>query len=293
MDMDIQTIDESEQLPFDDVPRWTDAFIENSHPHSYVKAYLHYFCEALLHTHEFYEVNFVMHGSGKYYHDKICMNARVGDVFITPPNVYHGYLKKDDFYIYNLCIRKDFFDYYKKELFEIPAVAELFEGVPYLHRLKGKQFSFHLSNQALAMLKSDLDLIYECSQADSDSAELTKNIITLKILAHLAFIYSQQFAKWSKKNENNSFASIMESIHYMKDNLSEKVTIDMLSERAHMSRSSYIRHFKSIFNTSPMEYLRNLRVSRARAMLMKGNATKSYIAQECGFYDVAHMSKYI
>lgn len=281
-------------LPLDEIPRWTNAFIPNQHPHSFVKAYLHYFCNALLHSHEFYELNFVMHGSGKYYYDKTCLDASVGDVYITPPDIYHGYLKKTDFYIYNLCIHKDFFEHYKKELAGIPAIAELFEGIPYLHRLKkGKEFTFHLSSQNLAVMKADLDLICACTLADTDSAERTKNIITLKILAHLAFLYSQQFAKWAKRNENSSFAAIMETIHYMKNNISEKITLDMLAEYAHMSRSSYIRHFKNIFNTSPMEHLRNLRITKARDMLLKGNATKSSIAQECGFYDVAHMTKYL
>ena len=85
----------------------------------------------------------------------------------------------------------------------------------------------------------------------------------------------------------------METVYYMKNNFAEKITLESLSEIAHMSRSSYIRNFKTLFNASPMEYLRNIRIERAKQMLLSGKHTKSYIAQECGFYDVAHMGKYL
>ncbi len=280
-------------LPFDAISNWPETFIPNRHPHSYVKAFLHYFCEALLHTHAFYEINFIMHGSGKYFYDKDYVEANVGDVYITPPDVYHGYLKKTDFYVYNLCIKKEFFTHYKDELLAIPLVSDMLEGIPYLYHLKGQRFCFRLSSQNLATFKSDLDLIHECTLADSESAELIKNMVTLKIIAHLAFLYSQQFSHWSKASENNSFSAVMESIHYIKNNLSEKITIDTLAKCAHMSRSTYIRHFKTIFKISPMEYVKNIRVSKAKTLLLTGTLSKTTIAQECGFYDASHMAKYL
>ena len=283
-----------EHLPLDKIERWDNSFIENSNPHSYVKALLHYFCETLMHTHDFYEINFVMHGNGKYYHDEACIDATVGDVFITPPDIYHGYLKNTDFYIYNLCIHKDFFEYYKKEIDEIPAIAELIEGVPYMHRLNQKSpFALHISNQNLAFFRADLDLIVQTSKSDSPSNEYVKNIITLKILTHLSILYTNQCEKWKKKKENVAFASIMETINYMKANLAEKITIEKLASIACMSRSSYIRNFKMIFNISPIEHLKNLRIEHAHSLISTGKYSKSYIAQECGFYDVAHMGKYI
>ncbi|MBQ7040113.1 MAG: helix-turn-helix domain-containing protein [Clostridia bacterium] len=280
-------------LPLDKNERWTSTFIKTDNPHSYVKAQLHYFCEAQMHTHDFYEFNFVMHGNGKYYHSDNCISANVGDVYITPPDVYHGYLKKTDFYIYNLCILKDFFDHFQKEISGMVSVSELLEGAPYLHNIKRNSFSLHVSSQNLAFLKADLDLIVEIDRLNTPSKEYTKNAIALKILAQLGHLYSQQYAKWKNNRENTTFASVMETVYYMKNNFPEKITLESLAEVAHMSRSSYIRNFKTLFNVSPMEYLRNLRIERARLMIISGKHTKSFIAQECGFYDVAHMGKYI
>ncbi len=281
------------KLPYDSTEHWTEDYIKNDNPNSFVKAHLHYLCEALMHTHDFYELNFVMHGTGEYYHDKTCLTAHVGDVFITPPNIYHGYLKKEDFYIYNLCIRTDFFNYYKNEIAGMPSVGELIDGLPYILRLKNNGFAFHLSEKNLATLNNDLDLIVSMGELKTQESEYMKNAVTLKILTQLGFIYSKQREKWKKYKENTDYSSIMESIYYMKKNYSEKITLDKLSSAAHMSRSTYIRHFKELFNTSPMEYLRNIRVENAKRMLQDGKKSKSYIAQECGFYDIAHMGKYL
>lgn len=280
-------------LPIDKNERWTSYYVNKNNPHCYVKSHLHYFCEAKMHTHDFYEFNFVMHGNGKYYHSDNCISATVGDIYITPPDVYHGYLKETDFYIYNLCIVKEFFEHFNKELNGMLSVPELLEGAPYLHKIKRNSFSLHVSSQNLALLKADLDLISEIDKLDTPSKEYTKNAIALKILAQLGLLYYQQYAKWKNNRENTTFASVMETVYYMKNNFAEKITLESLSEIAHMSRSSYIRNFKTLFNASPMEYLRNIRIERAKQMLLSGKHTKSYIAQECGFYDVAHMGKYL
>lgn len=280
-------------LPIDKIERWTSNYVNENNPHCYVKSHLHYFCEAKMHTHDFYEFNFVMHGNGKYYHSDNCISATVGDIYITPPDVYHGYLKETDFYIYNLCIVKEFFEHFSKELNGMLSVPELLEGAPYLHKIKRNSFSLHVSSQNLALLKADLDLIAEIDKLDTPSKEYTKNAIALKILAQLGLLYYRQYAKWKNNRENTTFASVMETVYYMKNNFAEKITLESLSDIAHMSRSSYIRNFKTLFNASPMEYLRNIRIERAKQMLLSGKHTKSFIAQECGFYDVAHMGKYL
>ena len=282
------------KLPMDKNERWSNKFIRIKNETSLVRAQLHYFCEAKMHTHEFYEINFIVHGNGKYFRDDVCLDAKVGDVFITQPESYHGYLKNTDFYFYNLCIHKDFFERFKREIESIPPISEMFDGIPYLHyNLETNGFSFHLSSSEMVIVKNDLDLLLEYDNMETSWQEELKNILALKIISYLGYLYSGQYNKWVKKNENNTFAAIMESVYYMKRNLSEKITIDDLAKAAHMSRSSYIRYFKQFFTTPPIEYLRNLRLNQAKKMLKDGKKAKTFIAHECGFYDVAHLLKYL
>lgn len=281
-------------LPMDKTERWTNSFLRQKNKDSLVRAHMHYFCEAKMHTHDFYEINFVMHGNGKYFRGDSNCNAKVGDVFIVQPDAYHGYLKNTDFYIYNFCIHQDFFKQYRREIEQIPPISEMIEGIPYLHSpLQSSGFSFHLSSSEMVLVKNDLDLMVEYDNMNTKWQENLKNILALKILSYLSYLYSRQYEKWVKKDENNNFAAIMESIYFMKENFSDKITVDDLSNVAHMSRSSYIRYFKHFFSATPIEYLRNLRLSHAKKMLQEGKNSKSFVAQECGFYDTAHLLKYL
>jgi transcriptional regulator GlxA family with amidase domain len=54
---------------------------------------------------------------------------------------------------------------------------------------------------------------------------------------------------------------------WMLENLSESMTIDALAAQAHMSRRSLIRHFRTETGTSPMAWLTEARIDRARELL--------------------------
>lgn len=76
----------------------------------------------------------------------------------------------------------------------------------------------------------------------------------------------------------------------MEENYASKITVDDLSKIANMSTSNFFRYFKNVFNTSPMEYLKKIRIAHATAMLSSTDKPISFIAQECGFFDQSHFT---
>ena len=50
-----------------------------------------------MHEQEFYEINLITKGEGMHYIDDSRIKAEVGDVFIIPPKISHGYLGGKDF----------------------------------------------------------------------------------------------------------------------------------------------------------------------------------------------------
>jgi len=54
---------------------------------------------------------------------------------------------------------------------------------------------------------------------------------------------------------------------WMLDNLAEPLTIDELAARTHLSRRTLIRHFRDETGTSPMAWLTDARIDRARELL--------------------------
>ncbi len=65
----------------------------------------------------------------------------------------------------------------------------------------------------------------------------------------------------------------------MQDNYSEKLDVDQLANTARMSASAFHRSFKEITSDSPMQYLKKLRLTKARDLMVQ-QKMKAYIAAD-------------
>lgn len=78
--------------------------------------------------------------------------------------------------------------------------------------------------------------------------------------------------------------------HYMHQNYYSKIVVGELAELVNMSESHFIRTFKRATNLSPMEYLMNIRIDKAKKILMDGTKSITDIALSCGFSSASHFS---
>ena len=70
----------------------------------------------------------------------------------------------------------------------------------------------------------------------------------------------------------------------------EKLNLDELSERLHMSKSNVIRIFKKEYGTTPYEYLISLKISTAKILLKDTQMTVREIAERLCFSDEHYFS---
>ena len=78
---------------------------------------------------------------------------------------------------------------------------------------------------------------------------------------------------------------------YIEKHLSESITISDIAEAAVISESECLRCFKRSIGTTPIQYLKELRIRRAAEMLSSYNCSVSYAAEHCGFLDMSYFSK--
>ena len=76
----------------------------------------------------------------------------------------------------------------------------------------------------------------------------------------------------------------------MEQHFSEKITVDTLAQLSNMSQSNFNRLFKKEMNISPIEYLINLRLRKAKKYLSEMSNSISDIALKCGFYSASYFS---
>ena len=73
--------------------------------------------------------------------------------------------------------------------------------------------------------------------------------------------------------------------------LFEDLSIQDLAFFAGLSLSSFKRKFKTVFGTSPGQYIKTKRLEKAKSLLEKTNHRISEIAFDCGFNDLSYFSK--
>ena len=80
-------------------------------------------------------------------------------------------------------------------------------------------------------------------------------------------------------------------LEYMRRNLSETIRLEALAQQCSVSPAHFCRIFRQITGTTPVQYLTNLRLHQAAALLRRTDRSISQIAAEVGFDDVGYMSR--
>ena len=79
-------------------------------------------------------------------------------------------------------------------------------------------------------------------------------------------------------------------MEYLHTHLGDKITVDLLAAIAHLSASHFSRVFREDMGKPPMEYVHDLRLERAKKLILAGDSSITEIALECGFGSPSYLS---
>lgn len=85
--------------------------------------------------------------------------------------------------------------------------------------------------------------------------------------------------------------AIREAIAFLGEHYTEPVSLERLACMCAMSRSHFSRMFTLGAGVPLRDYIRNLRLERARELLRDSSLSLTEIAVEVGFYDLPHLDK--
>ena len=248
-----------------------------------VHVYLHKNYKHKIHSHQFYEINLIVSGEGRHYLENTNLEAKIGDVFVIPPGVSHGYYSEDALDIYHILIKKELFSRYAEELSEVEGFDLLFDIEPQIRQSLGRELNLNISHAELASFQNDLEKMIALKKSER---YIQLNFAAMVLICRLC----KRISSSASVSKENDIVSVME---YIKANLDSKITLEMLCERTHMSSATLNRRFRAAVGQSPMAYVLSARIARARTLIEEGELRRTEIAQICGFYDLAHMNKYL
>lgn len=224
-----------------------------------------------MHTHlePLFVVNFsdstsVVLEQGKY-------RAKANTVSYIPPNMPHHEVNEVEIPRYvAIMIRKDF----------LMEQAAVYTG----HQVDlAKWHVFPSSDELISVAKR---FISE-SKTNSPGAELVLHALSIET-SHL--LLRLMLGLKASGCLQVSRIEISRCIEFMRQNLSEKLTLSSLACFSGMSVSNFTRVFRQETGLSPIDYLIEMRLEVARRMLLSEAIPIKQIAMDCGFSNSAHFS---
>jgi len=148
-------------------------------------------------------------------------------------------------------------------------------------KLQFNQYHFDNDTEVTGLINK---LMRVCSSADR-----TKNIyadLNLKelLIRLVQSQYLQQVRTETASNTNHTRLNYM--LHYINENITEKILVNTLCRKAYLSRNAFFKLFKEQFGVTPLEYINHERIKLAKQLLAGGNQSITQTGLQCGFTDV-------
>lgn len=114
--------------------------------------------------------------------------------------------------------------------------------------------------------------------------------ISSLLFRELIFVIGRYLKEEGTVN-SDTLNEVERAIRYFNDNYTQKINIKDYATARHMSASWFIRNFKAITKLSPLQYIINLRITNAKALLMNTDYPISKIASMVGFENALYFSR--
>ncbi len=143
---------------------------------------------------------------------------------------------------------------------------------------------------------------YTCSGGTAP-LDMMLNVVQRQHGSHLAVAISEEFVCERIRGRNDrqrvplrlhlgtSQPKLMEAVSLMEANLEEPMSLDELARHAGLSRRQLERLFQKHLNCVPTRYYLELRLAKARQLLLQTSMSIVDVAFACGFVSAPHFSK--
>src|SRR5262249_15141508 len=97
--------------------------------------------------------------------------------------------------------------------------------------------------------------------------------------------YARLLALAAAESASNPVSAVLE---YVRAHLSEPLTVADMAELGRLSPSAFANLFRDVTGRSPYQFVKEMRLDRARELLVDGNLTVARISKEVGYASVSH-----
>lgn len=114
------------------------------------------------------------------------------------------------------------------------------------------------------------------------------NLVLQHLLGTFRYVNVYRKGAYRKNKENNAIGKV---IHYMEENVENRLTVEEMAAVGHLSRSHFYRRFQEETGLSPLDYFIRLKVNKACLLLIDTPLSIGQIAYKLGFSDSQYFAR--
>lgn len=240
------------------------------------------------HWHSELEFVEILQGAIECHIGEEIIELREGDTFFINSGVIHKYQAS------KVCREKQcmFSDILFLPEIIAPNFSLIYEKYVRPIVLYGKPFL--VMRQTQAWEEPVQNLYHHIVNVCLDEEDLTELRIQAGVSELWTRLFHYLYREESEQQENKNIlaqARLRKMMQFIWDHFHEKITLDDIAASANISKSAALRCFRSGMQTSPVGYLNNFRLNRAKELLLTSHSTVSEIAVSVGFDNVGYFDR--
>lgn len=159
-------------------------------------------------------------------------------------------------------------------------------------RLDGKLW--HLSMQHYSMIDNDeiSKLIFKLYNLAHLNTQEARIIAELTLTELLVLLFQNQNLAELKSSDMTTNGVLNDIVRFIQDNIDMELSVELLAQKAAMSKTTLFRTFKREFNISPIDFVNKTRIEKAKSLMENiPNLSISEISYSVGFNNPNYFSK--
>jgi len=238
------------------------------------------------HGHEFTEMVLVTAGAGTHIHGSVPYPISRGDLFVIASEQTHAYADPRELEVLLFLFEESHFLERFPDLPRLSGYQGFFHLEPRMrarHRRLGK---VHLSGRTLSGFTASAASIREEKAARPEGYALRCSLLFGALLVEIcrAFVADET----PRSRELRRLGDVMA---LLEERFDEPWSLGRLAAEVHVSPSTLTRYFKRATGKTPINYLTDLRLARARGLLLSTDLTVSQIAAQSGFAEGNYLAR--
>ncbi len=239
-----------------------------------------------LHSHAFDELVIITRGAAMHVIGAQAFPVRSGDVFVITQHHEHEYRDMHRLALANILFDPGALNMNEWDIRALPGFHALFSLEPAFRAQHNFDSRLQLSDQQLQQVN---EMIHELTR-ETEQRNPGYRVMAKGLFMQLAVFLSRAYSA-GPTAESVDLLRIGDAIAHIEASYAQKITLDELARKSHLSKRHFSRVFHACIGRSPIDHLMLVRVQKAAERLKHTNRTITDIAFDCGFSDSNYLTR--